>query len=85
MKDLLGSGMLDPRDMERYEGLALLLGALRTAADRTRFGGLYRQVARDDGAEEAITGLLRVAAGLWAREGDREPTPAPGRVPAQAA
>jgi hypothetical protein len=81
VKDLLGNGTMDAQDMARWEGLALLLGSLRTADDRARFARLYRAAAQDDDAGEAVDGLLAAAAALWGR-GQR---PSPSRRVAQAA
>jgi hypothetical protein len=58
----------DPADAARWQGLAVLLGSLRTADDRARFATLYRREARDAEAEDALSGLLEAAAALWARE-----------------
>jgi hypothetical protein len=81
VKDLLGNGTMDAQDMARWEGLALLLGSLRTAEDRARFARLYGGAARDDDAGEAVDGLLMAAAALWGCEQH----PSPSRRVAQAA
>jgi hypothetical protein len=81
MMDLLGNGTLDARDMERWEGLALLLAALRTERERARFAALYRRATPGDGeAEEDVAGLLDVAARLWRREEAGSPSPRVARA-----
>jgi hypothetical protein len=67
--------ILDPQDAARWQGLALLLGNLRTPDERARFAALYARELRDPTALDALAGLLAAAAALAAREEATVPAP----------
>jgi hypothetical protein len=72
---------LDPQDAARWQGLAILLGRLRTPDERARFAALYRKEAPDPSAHQALAGLLAAAAALTAREETAQGVPARGSRP----
>jgi hypothetical protein len=72
---------LDPQDAARWQGLAILLGRLRTPDERAQFAAIYRKEAPDPSAHQALAGLLAAAAALAAREETAPGVPARGSRP----